>query len=416
MNDFYAPKRDKRLANIFPNHALSAQIVAIVAVCLSLAGSVLWWMAQTEPVGFDAFFYALGWNLAVPLTLAPLGALIVRQRPGNNVGWLMLIGALGSANPVPFMIPVERPLALTPLLFVVLWIEGWSWIPPIFALFLIPLFFPNGKLPSPRWRWLLWLASFMWVTFAVLTLIVNEIGPINEQWEPFLSPFGLVPISWLDGPFLLIWFGGLLTLLFGSVLSLLIRYLYAKADERQQIKWLLLAGAQFLAIYSLAFFSSEFEDDSSFGFLFLLSALAIPAAVAIAILRYRLYDIDVIIRKTLLYAVLSGLLAIVYFSAVIVLQWLVGRTAVSQSPLIIVLSTLLIAALFAPLRDRIQHALDRRFYREKVDRQQVLARFAQTARDEVSLAALEAEVVRVVQETMQPVRTGVWMADVGGKQ
>ena len=130
--------------------------------------------------------------------------------------------------------------------------------------------------------------------------------------------------------------------------------------------------------------------------------------MATAILRYRLYDIDVIIRKTLVYAVLSGLLALVYFGLIILLQSVFDSVSGQQSPIIIVISTLIIAALFAPLRQRVQAFIDRRFFRQKYDAQQVLARFAQTARDEVEIDVLQAELLRVVQETMQPNSMGMW--------
>jgi len=181
------------------------------------------------------------------------------------------------------------------------------------------------------------------------------------------------------------------------------------AVERQQTKWFLFG---FGVIVAFIPFSVYVDAAGRRGYLndindYLLWT-PLYFGLAIAILRYRLYDIDIIIRKTLQYGLLSALLALVYFGSVVLLQTVLGAT-VSDSPLLVVISTLLIAALFTPLRRRVQGFIDRRFFRRKYDAQQVLAEFARHARDEVELEALTAELIDVVQESMQPERVGVWL-------
>jgi hypothetical protein len=198
--------------------------------------------------------------------------------------------------------------------------------------------------------------------------------------------------------------------------------------QRQQTKWVLFS---FAFLVAMAIWSSSIlaENQSQQQFtvrdlwvstvattLFTVSLAALPISIGIAILRYRLWDIDVIIRKTLVYSVLTALLALVYFGSVVLLQSLFGRLAgAEQSTLAIVISTLAIAALFTSLRRRIQDTIDRRFFRKKYNAQQVLAQFAQTARDETDLDALTAELVRVVDETLQPEFVSVWLTPFGRK-
>jgi hypothetical protein len=180
--------------------------------------------------------------------------------------------------------------------------------------------------------------------------------------------------------------------------------------ERQQTKWFLFDLGLILALVPVGVSTGSTGRD---GFLSditgILLWLPLYFGLAIAILRYRLWDIDVIIRKTLIYTVLSGLLTLVYFGMVVLLQSVFDSVSGQQTPLAIVISTLVIAVLFTPLRRRIQAFIDRRFYRQKYDAQQVLAQFAVVARDEAEMEALTAELVRVVQETMQPEMVSVWL-------
>jgi peptidoglycan/LPS O-acetylase OafA/YrhL len=196
--------------------------------------------------------------------------------------------------------------------------------------------------------------------------------------------------------------------------ALVVRYRRAGRVERQQMKWLLVATALFAAAYIPVFLFTDFDfgpDAVFWSYLWMVAMLLIPVAIGIAILRYRLYDIDVIIRKALLYAVLTALLALVYFGSIALIQGIVTAVSGQSSSVVIVLSTLAIAALFAPLRRRIQDVIDRRFFRKKYDAQRVLAQFAVTARDETDLDTLTAELARVVQETLQPEHVSVWLRE-----
>jgi hypothetical protein len=183
--------------------------------------------------------------------------------------------------------------------------------------------------------------------------------------------------------------------------------------ERQQIKWLLFACGLFAAIYvSGSFRTEEYNrfNEVVDALLFLLAMPMIPVAIGIAILRYRLWDIDVIIRRTMVYGALTATLALVFFGGVALLQQVFGRiTGIESSPIAIVLSTLAIAALFAPLRRRIQDFIDRRFYRQKYNAEQALADFAATARNETDLEALTGKLVEVVSQTTQPEQVSLWL-------
>ena len=255
--------------------------------------------------------------------------------------------------------------------------------------------FPTGRF-TPRWSWLL---IGLWITtFLAFVLAVPQLVTVTS-----------------------------VVITYGSVVAVQVyryRRIYGPV-ERQQTKWLVLSiavnvGVQIVYAVFLALVAGLGTSDSAFSAIVntlinsLVSAaifLLLPVAIAIALLRYRLYDIDVIIRRTLVYGTLTVLLAAVYFGGVIGLQALVGivNSAASHSPVIIVASTLLIAALFNPLRRRLQATIDRRFYRPKYDAARTLAAFGTTLRTETDLEALSAHLVGVVQETMQPAHVSLWL-------
>ncbi len=284
-----------------------------------------------------------------------------------------------------------------------------AWMPVVTVLYalaavifmLLPFVFPNGRFVP---RWALWIFAPL-VIGAILATVLPQLGlPINDRIYALalLAPFA-------------VWF-------VTAIYAVIYRYTrISNFTERQQTKWVMagLLGTFILFVPFILvtiFFPPSQPSLPRVAFMFLVylpfyvvGYLCLPGGIAFAILRYRLYDIDVIIRKTLVYTLVSALLALVFFGSVILLQRVFDAITGQQSQLAIVLSTLAIAALFNPLRNRIQAAIDRRFFRRKYDAQQVLARFAITARDETDMHALTAELAHVVQETMAPEGVKVWL-------
>jgi hypothetical protein len=276
------------------------------------------------------------------------------------------------------------------------------------------LLFPTGRTLSPRWNWVIYLGLGIVLIFVSSITFAEVIGPGSDATIfQVPNPIGFLKVEWIDagvGPFVVLFPIWILL----SAISLFVRFHRARGVERQQIKWLFYAGAIFVVFYAPSFIGgSHSQAENLWNLLLPIGMATFPVAIAVAILRYRLYDIDLIIRKTLQYALLTGLLALVYFGSVILLQSLTENLFGEQSPLVIVLSTLAIAALFNPLRIRIQDFIDRRFYRKKYNAEQALAQFAATARDEVDIDMLTAALLIVVEQTMQPEQVSVWMRNQG---
>ena len=371
------------------------------------------WLWASHLTMWPSLFEVLnvvGWTLAAPLVFPGLALLVINRQPANRVGWLMLLTGLGSSIPLSAMLAdMAPPPVVTPGFWLLMWVDNFFWLLFIFPIFLIPLYFPTGQLPTPRWSWVNRLALGLALFLIISGAFVAEVGPIDADWV-VPNPIGFIPAGFYEGPFLILWGISLLMMLSGSLAALFVRFRRSGSVERQQIKWLLYAGAFFLVAYGLTYFLTSPDSSEGWGNLWLvLAILSIPVAIAIAILRYRLYEIDLIIRRTLQYTILTGLLSLVYFGGVTVLQAILTIFDSQSSPIVVVLTTLAIAALFNPLRRWVQAFIDRRFYRQKYDAERALAEFATEARSETNLEQLADHLIGTVQDTLLPERVSLWM-------
>jgi hypothetical protein len=293
-----------------------------------------------------------------------------------------------------------------------LWFNSWNWLLLIFPLLFIPLLFPNGRPPTPRWRWVS-VAAIVWATlFVLLATLSRQLNTNTTPDNVFDNPIGVLgkdTVERLVG----VWIVGLVALVVACAVALFVRYRRANDTEREQIKWLLYACAVFLAVFVGGTVSGLGGTAGLGGYIwgifFGLSVIALPAAIGIAILRYRLYDIDILINRTLVYGSLTVALVALYFGGVAALQRVFVASTGQQSTLAVVASTLGIAALFNPLRRRVQGFVDRRFYRRKYDAAKVLAAFNTRLRNETNLDALSSDLVGVASRTVQPEHVSVWL-------
>jgi hypothetical protein len=282
------------------------------------------------------------------------------------------------------------------------------------------LLFPDGKLPSRRWRPFAWFAGAVMAVICVGFIFV----PGDLEGHPGVrNPFGLEWLAWLGDVAVFVVLMLPLCILV-SALSLVLRYRRSRGEVREQIKWLAFAVSLVGLVYfgtlagELIFARESIVGDAAPPLwieisrsMLLLSYAGIPVAVGFAILKHRLYDIDVIINRTLVYGALTLSLVMVYIGCVVSLQYVFRALTGGNSQLVIVASTLAIAALFNPLRRRIQSFIDRRFYRKKYNAAKTLEAFSARLRDETDLDDLGGDLVAVTQETVQPVHVSLWMRD-----
>ncbi|HMQ30250.1 MAG TPA: hypothetical protein PKD53_05950 [Chloroflexaceae bacterium] len=352
------------------------------------------------------------------LPFATVGALVAALRPRNTVGWIFLWGGLlnivwSTAHHYAVHTLFVRPGVL-PGLPVALFLAN-DWVSSIgigLIVFLAPLLFPDGRLPSPHWRLFMRALLVNWGISLLAELLLP--GPLaeNAPLDRIANPLGIPALE--ESLAVLLAVTGLLMLLFevGTVISLVVRYRHADATQRQQIKWFAFTMGLLLLLLLIGFASRSLNflwleaTTESIGVMLIA---AVPVAVGIAILRHQLFDIDVIIRRTLVYTLLTLTLGAIYLGSVVALQALFVRLTGQESTLAVVTSTLAIAMLFQPLRWRAQAFIDRRFFRKKYDARQVLATFARHAQQEADLDAVSADILGVVQETLEPERVQLWL-------
>ena len=357
---------------------------------------------------------AILWGL-LPIGFAFMATMILARQPRNAIGWLLMLPAISATD--GFLRTYYGGLTSAPSDTYALFAFGYlfytsSWLLLIFPVFFIMLLFPTGRPINPNWRWSVYVVLGILTYFFIAITFSESIASPNGGLS-IPNPIGIIPARWEEQLLLLTYAIGLGSATIISVISIFVRYRRALAVERAQIKWLLFACGLFAGLYFPAIAAnllSETWDTSGFLNLLLpLAMMTMPAAIAIAVLRYRLWDIDVIIRRTLVYALMTAALALVFFGSVTLLQSLFQAVTGEQSPVSIVLSTLAIAALFNPLRIYTQNFIDRRFFRRKYDAQKTLARFVARARDETDIEQLSADLIEVLQETMQPENVSLWL-------
>ena len=339
-----------------------------------------------------------------------VGALVVARRPANSIGWLfstialLTVGASLAGEYVQYAY-VTRPDDL-PFAVLAAWYLAWAAFPVFGLTFTFTLLlFPTGRLPSPRWRPIAWLAALEIIVSSVLAALQPTL-PLEDQERTIPNPIGIpglpAPEQGAVGAVLLSTFAVASTAACGS---LMLRFRRARGEERQQLKWAAYAAALMVITTVVVGVAVPGGSDLPIA----LTMALLPIGAGIAILRYRLYDIDRLINRTLVYGLLSALLGGVYAGTVLVLGSLFGGVAGNPPSWAVASATLAVAALFQPARRRVQQAVDRRFNRRRYDMAKTVEAFSARLRDEVDLDTLSNELLGVVDQTMQPTKASLWL-------
>jgi len=348
--------------------------------------------------------------IVIGITLPAVGALVAARQPDNRTGWVILLGSFFYAL-LLFMDEYAHYATVTssPALpggALAAWIGAWIWMPSLSLLLVaMPLIFPDGRLPSRRWRWIagpiLFGTVIMIATQAIWSWglgaadllsgrsVTDEPGPIG-----YLS--NLVQLTFVIGPIT-------------AAAAVIVRSRRSAGVEREQMRWFTYAITMTVAILVLEP-TMTWVPPALLSVGFTIAVLLIPIAIGIAILRYRLYDIDRIISRTIGYVVVTGVLAVVFVGAVLAFSAVLSPV-LGESPVAVAASTLIVAALFQPLRRRVQRAVDRRFNRARYDAERTAAAFSDRLRDQVDLATLRSDLIATVDISLRPTQAGLWLRE-----
>ena len=335
-------------------------------------------------------------NVAVPVT----GFVLASRRPENRMGWLFLVAGLGLglggfSNPYALHALVADPGSL-PAGRMFAWLSNWIWVIPVAMLAFLFLLFPTGYVRSRRWRRAAWFVGGAFALAAVLFLI----AAIRLWAHPFASS-GPADPAWLTALYL-IGAGLFSAALLVSVAALVVRFVKSSGEERLQLKWCAAAAL----VLAVVFVASIWVNSAAVNILQSLAFLCLWTAIAVAVLKYRLYDIDRIISRTLAYAIVTGLLLGVYAGLVLLAIQVFGF----HTPVAVAASTLAAAALFNPLRRRVQQVVDRRFNRGRYNADQTVAAFAARLKDTVDLGSVRDDLATVVDQALEPAHVSVWIS------
>jgi len=377
---------------------------------LMLAVSTTAWVARTawHAVPNDTSTSGTIAFTAAMIAFGTVGVLVVMHVPANPLGWmflaiaLLVAGLIGLTGQYAYQGLVQEPGSLSGALFAA-WVYRWLWFPAVALILLVPILYPTGRAPGRRWRVV--LNGLIGMVTVITILMMLYPGPLDDGTPPLPdNPVGIDALESVPGGDALIGISFFL-LVVSAALSMIVRFRRSRGDERQQMKWMTFA-AVFLAAGVIVPNLVGIKDTGDVFFAVSISML--PIAFGIAMLKYRLYDIDRLINRTLVYVALTAVLGAAYVGLVLAGQALFSSFA-GGSNLAIAASTLVVAALFLPVRSRVQRFVDRRFYRRRYDAQRTLEGFGARLREQVELSALEHDLQSVVTETMQPTHASLWL-------